>query len=277
VWAAPHGAASRISLDFPTKVPIFLSSSVSVDAAAQAGPMCVIATLGAGIAASGSLISTGQPSWQHDVSSALKRDSRSPASKYLQLATVTPAGLPAVRTVVFRGWLWSTCTMMMITDARSGKLLDIAAQPRCEIAWYLEKTREQFRIQGAMRAVYSDEANVKLSTARQTVWHNLSDEARAQFDDPLPGAPIGDLNAGAAAREGDGTDPPAVPPISSNFVLMLLRPDAVDQLRLSRPQHRWVHRLEPGPGMPGLEPAGETAAADDAKASAAWSVVEVNP
>jgi hypothetical protein len=42
---------------------------------------------------------------------------------------VTPAGLPAVRTVVFRGWLWNTCTLMMITDARSSKLQVQPASP----------------------------------------------------------------------------------------------------------------------------------------------------
>lgn len=154
-----------------------------------------------------------------------------------------------------------------------------------------------------MRAVYPDEDNPKLCRARETVWRNLSDSARAQFDDITPGVPIGDLPAllpGDGAAPGAGGEPSviplapapaefaapadigtapadtaAIPPASPNFVLLLLRPDAVDQLRLSRPQRRWLHTIPPG--APGLEPPGETAAAEDAAAAAAWKVQEVTP
>eukprot|EP00967_Tisochrysis_lutea_P153651 scaffold303729_cov30-Tisochrysis_lutea.AAC.1 len=238
-----------------------------------------------------------QPSWQQQLSTSLKRSSRSPTAKYLQLATVTPDGLPAVRTLVFRGWLWQTCTLMMITDARSSKLEHIAQQRRCEVAWYIEKTREQYRIRGEMRAVYADEPSEKLRRARLTVWRNLSDSARAQFDDPTPGVPIGELlghpgaldtavgscaSTGEARANDDGKQASDktgadAPPPSLNFVLLLMRPDGVDQLCLSRPQRRWIHELCPEEGAPGLEAPGETAPADDAAAAAAWRTVEVNP
>ena len=44
------------------------------------------------------------PAWHAAIARALERGSASPASRYLQLATVRPDGRPAVRSVVFRGW-----------------------------------------------------------------------------------------------------------------------------------------------------------------------------
>eukprot|EP00955_Chlamydomonas_euryale_P037859 350905-Chlamydomonas_euryale.AAC.10 len=241
-----------------------------------------------------SMASPAQPAWQHDLSCALKRSSRSPAAKYIQLATVTPAGLPAVRTVVFRGWLWSTQTLAMITDARATKLADIAAQPRAEVAWYLEKTREQFRVRGCVRVVGPGEEDAKLLRARQAVWHNLSDGAKAQMYWPEPGAPVvgggGGGGGGDSSGDGHGSDGGGGSDhgdeaaaageesyVSDNFRLLLLRPDFVDQLRLSRPQKRWLHKLEPADGAPTLPPPHQLAAHDFEVDASAWVTTEVNP
>lgn len=43
--------------------------------------------------------------WADELKTALKRNDKHMHSKYVQLATVTKEGLPAVRTVVFRGWV----------------------------------------------------------------------------------------------------------------------------------------------------------------------------
>lgn len=47
---------------------------------------------------------TAPPPWHAAIARALERGSSTPASRYLQLATVRPDGRPAVRSVVFRGW-----------------------------------------------------------------------------------------------------------------------------------------------------------------------------
>ena len=44
------------------------------------------------------------PPWHAAIARALERGSSTPASRYLQIATIRPDGRPAVRSVVFRGW-----------------------------------------------------------------------------------------------------------------------------------------------------------------------------
>ena len=65
--------------------------------------MCLVAAMDVALAASGALVASGRPAWQHDIGSALKRASRDPTAKYLQLGTVSRELRPRVRTVVFRG------------------------------------------------------------------------------------------------------------------------------------------------------------------------------
>lgn len=63
----------------------------------------------------------------------------------MQLATVRANGRPANRTVVFRGFLWDTERLTFVTDTRSGKVAEVAANPYCELAWYFPNSREQYR------------------------------------------------------------------------------------------------------------------------------------
>ena len=229
--------------------------------------MCVVAAIDIAVAASGSLVANTRPAWQHDIGSALKRASREPTAKYLQLGTVSSDLRPRVRTVVFRGWLWDTTTLTMVTDLRSSKCEEIAHSPHAEACWYLAKARDQFRIEGSLALVGASEPDEKLARARKAAWTNLSDGAREQFFWPTPGAP---LAADVGADEGSTAAPidprdlaaagekPEPPPPSPHFALLLLKPERVDQLRLSRPQRRWLH-----------EP--------DAASPTGWTASEVNP
>ena len=109
------------------------------------------------LAASGALVASGRPAWQHDIGSALKRASRDPTAKYLQLGTVSRELRPRVRTVVFRGWLWDTCTLTFVTDLRSAKADEIAHSAHGEACWYFAKARDQFRIEGSLALVSAAE------------------------------------------------------------------------------------------------------------------------
>lgn len=63
-------------------------------------------------------------------------------SRFLQLATVTVEGDPAVRTVVFRGWhddpeeSNKSIGLLTTTDIRSQKVSELRHHPFAELCWY---------------------------------------------------------------------------------------------------------------------------------------------
>ncbi|WP_338429645.1 Npun_F5749 family FMN-dependent PPOX-type flavoprotein [Synechococcus elongatus] len=170
--------------------------------------------------------------WRSPLARALHRNRAQPQSRYFQLATVTTDGKAANRTVVFRGFLEPN-RLQVFTDARSAKLTQLTAG--CEICWYFAKTREQFRIQGAIAAVTAAELS-DLQEARQQLWQHLSPAARQQLYWPQPGA-VWEEPA-IAPTVGDQDYPP------ENFVLLVISPIAVDHLQLAPdPQERWSYWL----------------------------------
>ncbi|MCC0177290.1 pyridoxamine 5'-phosphate oxidase family protein [Waterburya agarophytonicola K14] len=179
------------------------------------------------------------PPWRSPLSSAIYRNRSKPHSRYFQLATVTPEGYPANRTVVFRGFLDDKqSSLKIITDLRSAKIEDIAHNSRGEICWYFTKTREQFRIRGNLRLVKTQEKDLDLQKARQITWHNLSDSARSQFTWADLGQSVGD-------RSAFDVEPlnPNLP--LDNFCLLLLIPQKIDHLQLKGdPQQRCLYKLE---------------------------------
>lgn len=186
--------------------------------------------------------------WRSPLSRALHRN-RSPDARYLQLATVRPDGSPANRTVVFRDFRDDTNQLQIVCDRRSEKPEQIQHEQRGEICWYFPKTREQFRLSGALILVTVDTLNAALQQARTAVWQAMSDSGRLLFIWPHPGEPR------------DGTElfadqpPDAAVPVD-NFCLLLLSPAWVDHLELrGDPQNRWRYALK-----------------DDT-----WKVIEINP
>jgi pyridoxamine 5'-phosphate oxidase len=171
--------------------------------------------------------------WRTPLARALHRNRSQPHSRYLQIATVTPAGHPANRTVVFRGWLPDTNTLTLVTDQRSAKVADIAAHPWAEICWYFTQTREQFRLAGPIQSVGAV-ADANFAEARQQAWQSLSANARQQFYWPPP-AQSRDLETDFSCP-GAGDHPPAV------FCLVLVTPHQVDHLELrGNPQNRTLY------------------------------------
>ncbi|MFM7648877.1 MAG: pyridoxamine 5'-phosphate oxidase family protein, partial [Cyanobium sp.] len=83
------------------------------------------------------------PPWRALLRGAREREGRSPAARWLQLATVAGDGTPRVRTLVFRGWAGDT-GLDLLTDARSAKADQLARQPAVELCWLLPRARMQF-------------------------------------------------------------------------------------------------------------------------------------
>ena len=191
--------------------------------------------------------------WRSPLARALHRNRSKPHSRYLQLATVTPEGYPANRTVVFRGFIDSGDRLKFITDLRSEKISQIQHQSRSEACWYFTKTREQFRLAGTLNLVTLDEGDPSLQLARNTTWQNLSDAARAQFACATTGNPQEDLagfdqlNASPVVSRQGTVDRPTPSPEEplENFCLLLLTPTKVDHLELrGEPQNRFLYYLQ---------------------------------
>jgi pyridoxamine 5'-phosphate oxidase len=174
--------------------------------------------------------------WRSPLARALHRNRSKPHARYLQLATVTPDGKPANRTVVFRGFLNGSDSLQFITDFRSQKITQLQQQADAEACWYFTKTREQFRLAGTVQIVTADESDSSLSSARQTMWQNISDAARSQFSWPAPGKPIDE--------ETLSNSPPNPNEPLENFCLLLLTSSRVDHLQLQgEPQNRCLYIL----------------------------------
>ncbi|BAY12742.1 Npun_F5749 family FMN-dependent PPOX-type flavoprotein [Calothrix sp. NIES-2098] len=174
--------------------------------------------------------------WRSAIARALHQNRSLPYARYLQLATVRVNGLPANRTVVFRGFLEATNQLKFITDSRSEKAEQIQQKAWAEACWYFPNTREQFRITGSLILVGSD-SQADLATARATTWQELSDAARLQFAWPHPGE-----RRNKDEKAAFNPPPPNPSQPLSNFCLLLLDPLQVDHLELrGEPQNRWLY------------------------------------
>ncbi|MEO1373820.1 MAG: Npun_F5749 family FMN-dependent PPOX-type flavoprotein [Cyanobacteria bacterium J06635_10] len=188
--------------------------------------------------------------WRSYLASALKKNRTQPHSRYFQLATVRNDGLPANRTVVFRGFLEDTDKLKIITDSRSEKITEIHNQSWGEICWYFTTTREQFRIAGRIIITDVNHQDSKLQKARESNWQELSDNARIQFSWAHPGKPRANPEAFSPPQ------PDANKPLD-NFCLLLFEPVKVDHLRLrGEPQNRTLYVLDE---------------------KGVWDVMEINP
>ncbi len=173
--------------------------------------------------------------WRSFLANALKKNRNQPHSRYFQLATVRSDGIPANRTVVFRGFLEDTNKLKIITDTRSNKITEIQNQSSGEICWYFTNTREQFRIAGNIIIIDDNHQNSELKKARESTWQDLSDNARIQFAWAHPGKPRANTEAFSPPQ-------PDVNQPLDNFCLLLFEPVKVDHLRLrGEPQNRTIY------------------------------------
>ncbi|APW59625.1 Npun_F5749 family FMN-dependent PPOX-type flavoprotein [Paludisphaera borealis] len=185
--------------------------------------------------------------WRPSLDLALHRNRRSPQLRFVQLATVRLDGRPAIRTVVFRGFLGESRTLLFTTDARSAKRAEIEHKPDAEICWYFPETREQFRLSGVVRLVDCSTADASLREARCETWQALSEATRLSFTWPAPGEP-------RDARIAFSTIPPDPDTPLDHFALMVFSAREVDHLEIDGdPQHRWKYFADERGRWSGIE------------------------
>ncbi len=174
--------------------------------------------------------SASLPPWRPLLRGAREREGRSPAARWLQLATVAGDGTPRVRTLVFRGWA-GPGALDLLTDARSAKPTELAGQPAVELCWLLPKARSQFRLRGAVLPLEP----ALLQRERDQHWQRLTPGGRALWGWPEPGAPFD----GAAAFPAELADNTPLPP---HFQLLRITLAQVELLELGGHPHqrrRW--------------------------------------
>lgn len=173
--------------------------------------------------------------WQStlDAQLAAHTEAGDPSARWVQLATVSTDGAPAVRTVVFRGK--HDQALVFTTDTRSAKMRHILHEPRVEVLWNFVRTRMQLRIAGKMAAVAGDCPDAELKSRRVDVWRALSAEVRAGFAGGPPGRPLDEPRLCAETQPADGPPP-------ETFALLILWPEKVDLVELApQPHRRTVH------------------------------------
>jgi PPOX class probable FMN-dependent enzyme len=190
--------------------------------------------------------------WRIAIERALTLHGDDRASRWVQLATVGLDGGPAVRTVVFRGFLDGSDALRFTTDTRSAKAEQVAEDPRAEACWLFREAREQFRLLGKLRLIGEDHPDEDLAEARLESWGALPTSSRLAFSWPDPGAPLAEPRRFRVAAP-DPDRPPA------NFALLLLEPDRVDHLDLRADPHARIRYDRPEAG------------------ATRWDAVEINP
>ncbi|TVS07500.1 MAG: pyridoxamine 5'-phosphate oxidase [Cyanobium sp. PLM2.Bin73] len=171
------------------------------------------------------------PPWRALLSAARQREGRSPLARWLQLATVAADGTPRVRTLVFRGW-GGPADLDLLTDGRSAKPAELAAQPAVELCWLLPRARSQFRLRGD-RAVLAPELEER---ERRRHWQALSPSGRALWGWPQPAAAL------VAGPDAFPEELPADTPMPAHFTLLRIALEQVELLQLGEHPHqrrRW--------------------------------------
>ena len=138
--------------------------------------------------------------WRTALKKALDANKSVPNAKYFQVATTQAntstndqdddSGFPAIRTVVFRGFLDRDQTKVtFVTDTRSKKVGDLTANKKCEICWYFPTSREQFRLRGFANVITNESTDDVDMKDRSISWKKMRPGARGQFSWPEPGQP----------------------------------------------------------------------------------------
>ncbi|QEY32075.1 pyridoxamine 5'-phosphate oxidase [Synechococcus sp. RSCCF101] len=181
---------------------------------------------------------SGQPSlppWRPLLRAARQQEGRSPAARWLQLASVAADGTPRVRTLVARGWA-GPAQLDLLTDGRSAKAAELQAQPAVEVCWLLPKARRQFRLRGRVAELEPE----RRRREENRHWLALRPAGRALWGWPQPGA----------ARESDALFPAELAddsPIPASFLLLRLEIERAELLDLrDHPHRRSLWRLEQG-------------------------------
>ncbi|XP_076954490.1 pyridoxine/pyridoxamine 5'-phosphate oxidase 2-like isoform X1 [Bidens hawaiensis] len=171
--------------------------------------------------------STTAAPWKQLLLNAFQSNSHLRHSSYFQLATVGPNGMPANRTVVFRGFQDATNKIQINTDSRTHKIQDLNHCPFAEICWYFTDSWEQFRINGPVDVIDGSNPDSMKLQQREKAWFASSPKSRLQYLGPNPGLP----SLGDQPDQGPSSLDPAAGPVPA-FCLLVLDPHQVDYLNL---------------------------------------------
>jgi pyridoxamine 5'-phosphate oxidase len=203
------------------------------------------------------------PVWRQRLARSLHVNRSQVQSKYYQVASVCSNGAPKNRTMVFRGFLPDTQSLLSVTDIRSEKIEEWQGdnQSRFEICWYFSGSREQYRLSGEVALLshsldlsYTQSVlgqQTKQSLLKQQ-WSDLSANARQAFYSSSPKAPFDEntiLANPAKEQPTLGKKPEEIDigssQISDNFCVVIFIPDTVDYLNLkSKPQERCLYDIQ---------------------------------
>jgi len=159
------------------------------------------------------------PSWRQRLKASQSKEGKLASNRWIQLANVSKNNQPRVRTVVFRGWL-DNSTMLIYTDKRSEKYIDLESNNNIEVLWLFYKTKTQYRFKGK---VYELDDNDKY-------WDNLLDRSKDQWFWPYPRKKIGQNNTKSSINN------TLLKP--NNFSVLKIIINEVDLLKLEKPLHK---------------------------------------
>jgi hypothetical protein len=150
------------------------------------------------------------------------------------LATIGADGAPEIRTLVLRGFEPLARTLRLHTDARSGKVAELAREPRCALHFYDPGAKLQLRLAGHA-TVHGDDA------VASAAWEASRDFSRMCYAiEPAPGSPV--------------AEPPAAPRDAEAgrgvFRVILLRFDRLEWLELAAAGHRRARFVWTGADAP---------------------------
>lgn len=167
------------------------------------------------------------PPWRQPFQTALERNA---PQVEVQVGTVSPEGVPAVRTVVLRGFSPEGCPYFF-TDLRSRKANHLAENPKVALHAWFPLTQEQFRLNGRA-SLHGWHAEGAWAELRRHAWEGLDDESRRAFVGPPPGRTLVTPLA---------VEVPPSPP--QEFVLVAVDVTEADWLSLGPPATRAGFRL----------------------------------
>ncbi|MFQ3191997.1 MAG: pyridoxamine 5'-phosphate oxidase [Paraglaciecola sp.] len=214
------------------------------------------------------------PVWRQRLTRSLHVNRSQVQSKYYQVASVCSNGAPKNRTMVFRGFLQDTQSLLSVTDVRSEKIEEWQGdnKPRFEICWYFSDSREQYRLAGEVALISNslDVSNGNLTLGNQAKksllkqqWSNLSTNAKQPFYSSSPKAPFDEYSIPPNSRDGqvsrgksdnnefDSSN--SLPKnvaghnsdMSNHFCVVVFMPYTIDYLNLkSKPQQRCLYDIQ---------------------------------
>lgn len=165
--------------------------------------------------------------WRQPFETALERNA---PQLEVQVGTVSPDGVPAVRTVLLRGFA-AEGSPFFFTDLRSRKANHLAQNPTIALHAWFPKTREQFRLTGRA-SLHGWRAEGAWAELRKQAWGRLPNDERVLYVGPPPGRTRVELLAIEA--------PPAPP---QEFVVVSVDVTEADWLSEGPPNTRVGFRL----------------------------------